>query len=57
MDLTYTARVTEAEGDSLTLELIEENPSGEVGFEGTVRVSKTEPQSIDRPLATAGGRT
>ena len=40
-DLAYTARVTAAEGDSLTLELIEENPSGEVGFEGTVRVSKT----------------
>ena len=30
-----------AEGDSMTLELIEEHPSGEVGFEGTVRVSKT----------------
>jgi hydroxyacyl-ACP dehydratase HTD2-like protein with hotdog domain len=40
VDLTYTARVTEAEGDSLTLELIEENPSGEVGFEGTARASK-----------------
>jgi len=38
--LTYTARVTAAEGDSLTLELIEESPSGEVGFEGTVRVSR-----------------
>ena len=40
-ELTYTARVTAAEGDSLTLELIEEQPSGDVGFEGTVRVSKT----------------
>ncbi|HEY1966767.1 MAG TPA: hypothetical protein VGH89_02365 [Pseudonocardia sp.] len=40
-DLTYTARVTAAEGDCLTLELIEENPSGQVGFEGTVGVSKT----------------
>jgi hydroxyacyl-ACP dehydratase HTD2-like protein with hotdog domain len=57
VDLTYTARVTEAEGDSLTLELIEENPSGEEGFEGTVRVSRTGPPSIDRPLATAGERT
>jgi 3-methylfumaryl-CoA hydratase len=25
----------------LTLELIEEHPSGEVGFEGTVQVSKS----------------
>jgi Acyclic terpene utilisation family protein AtuA len=33
-DLAYTARVTAADGDGLTLELIEENPSGEVGFEG-----------------------
>ena len=32
-ELAYTARVTAAEGDSLTLELIEENPSGEVGLE------------------------
>ncbi|HME74699.1 MAG: acyl dehydratase [Mycobacterium sp.] len=40
-ELTYTARVTAVEGDSLTLELIEEQPSGDVGFEGTVRVSKT----------------
>jgi hydroxyacyl-ACP dehydratase HTD2-like protein with hotdog domain len=40
-DVTYTARVTEAEGAGMTLELIEENPSGEVGFEGTVRVGKT----------------
>ena len=34
-DLAYSARVTAAEGDTLTLELIEENPSGELGFEGT----------------------
>jgi len=40
-ELTYTARVTAVEGDSLTLELIEMQPSGDVGFEGTVRVSKT----------------
>ena len=38
-ELTYTARVTAAEGDSLTLELIEQHDSGHVGFEGTVRVS------------------
>lgn len=40
-DLAYTARVTAAEGDSLTLELIEESPSGELGFEGTAQVSRT----------------
>ena len=40
-DLAYTARVTAAEGDSLTLELIEETPSGDLGFEGTARVSRT----------------
>jgi hydroxyacyl-ACP dehydratase HTD2-like protein with hotdog domain len=40
-ELTYTARVTAADGDSLTLELIEQQPSGDVGFEGTMRVSKT----------------
>jgi hydroxyacyl-ACP dehydratase HTD2-like protein with hotdog domain len=40
-DLTYSARVTEAEGDRLTLELIEETPSGGLGFEGTARVSRT----------------
>ena len=40
-DLAYTARVTATEDDTMTLELIEQQPSGEVGFEGTVRVSKT----------------
>ena len=40
-ELAYTARVTAAEGDSLTLELIEESPSGEPGFEGTAWVSRT----------------
>jgi hydroxyacyl-ACP dehydratase HTD2-like protein with hotdog domain len=40
-DMAYTARVTAADDDSMTLELIEQHPSGEVGFEGTVRVSKT----------------
>jgi hydroxyacyl-ACP dehydratase HTD2-like protein with hotdog domain len=43
--LAYTARVTEAEGDSMTLELIEEHPSGEAGLEGTVRVSRTRRQN------------
>jgi hydroxyacyl-ACP dehydratase HTD2-like protein with hotdog domain len=57
-DLTYTARVTAAEGDSLTLELIEENPSGEVGFEGTVWVSKTGAENTDgRLVSTVGERT
>ena len=40
-DLTYTARVTAADGDNMLLELIEEQPCGEVGFEGTAWVSKT----------------
>ena len=53
-DLTYTARVTAAEGDSLTLELIEENPSGEVGFEGTVQVSKTGGENTTGLVSTAG---
>jgi 3-methylfumaryl-CoA hydratase len=39
-DLTYTARVTAVEGDTMTLELIEQHPSGDVGFEATVSVSK-----------------
>jgi hydroxyacyl-ACP dehydratase HTD2-like protein with hotdog domain len=39
-DLAYTARVTAAEDDSLTLEVIEESPSGDLGFEGTAWVSK-----------------
>jgi 3-methylfumaryl-CoA hydratase len=40
-ELTYTARVTAAEGDSLTLQLVEEQGAGDVGFEGSVRVSPT----------------
>jgi len=40
-DLAYTARVTATEGDTMTLELIGQQPSGEVGFEGTVSVGKT----------------
>ena len=40
-ELAYTARVTATEDDTMTLELIEQQPSGEVGFEGTAWVSKT----------------
>ena len=40
-DLAYTARVAATEGDTMTLELIEQHSSGEVGFEGTVSVGKT----------------
>jgi hydroxyacyl-ACP dehydratase HTD2-like protein with hotdog domain len=40
-DLAYTARVTGVEGDTMTLEVIEEHSSGEAGFEGTVLVTKT----------------
>jgi 3-methylfumaryl-CoA hydratase len=57
-DLTYTAQVTAADGASLTLELIEENTSGEVGFEGTVWVSRTGAENTDgRLVSTAGERT
>jgi hydroxyacyl-ACP dehydratase HTD2-like protein with hotdog domain len=55
-EVAYTARVTETEGDGMTLELIEENPSGEVGFEGTVWVSRTGAPNTERPLATTGER-
>jgi 3-methylfumaryl-CoA hydratase len=40
-DLTYTARVTAAERNRMTLELTEENPSGELGFEGTASATRT----------------
>jgi 3-methylfumaryl-CoA hydratase len=40
-DLVYTARVTTAEGNNLTVELTEESSSGPLGFEGTAWVSKT----------------
>ena len=40
-DLAYTARVTAANGNTMTLELFEQHPSGEVGFEGTAWVSNT----------------
>ncbi len=56
-DLTYTARVTAVARDSLTLELIEENPSGEVGFEGTVRANKTAAENSERVLVTTAGAT
>ena len=39
-DLTYTARVTDVDGDTMTVELIEQHPSGSVGFEGTARVTR-----------------
>jgi hydroxyacyl-ACP dehydratase HTD2-like protein with hotdog domain len=40
-DLAYTARVTATDGDTMILELTEQDPSGEAGFEGTVWVSNT----------------
>jgi hydroxyacyl-ACP dehydratase HTD2-like protein with hotdog domain len=57
VDLTYTAQVTAAEDDSMTLELIEEQPSGEVGFEGTVQVSKTRAGSTHGVLVSTTGET
>ena len=40
-DLAYTARVTATDGDTMILELTEQDPSTEAGFEGTVWVSNT----------------
>jgi hydroxyacyl-ACP dehydratase HTD2-like protein with hotdog domain len=56
-ELTYTARVTAADGDSMTLELIEELPSGEVGFEGTVQVSRTTTENTGAILVSAAGES
>ena len=39
-DLAYTARVAAADGDTLTLELVEESRSGDRGFEGTAWVRR-----------------
>ena len=39
-NLAYTARVTTVDADTMTLKLSEQQPSGEVGFEGTVHVAK-----------------
>jgi hydroxyacyl-ACP dehydratase HTD2-like protein with hotdog domain len=39
-DLSYTARVTATEGDTMTLEITEDHPSATGGFEGTVWVTK-----------------
>jgi 3-methylfumaryl-CoA hydratase len=52
--VTYTARVTAAADDRLKLELIEENPSGEVGFEGTVSATKADIVDSARLLSVAG---
>jgi 3-methylfumaryl-CoA hydratase len=52
--LTYTARVTAADDDRVTVELIEENPSGEVGFEGTVAATRVDIVNEAPQLATAG---
>ena len=54
---TYTARVTAADDDRVTLELVEENPSGEVGFEGTVSATKTDIVDSARLLSVAGATT
>ena len=57
VELTYTARVTAADDDRVTLELIEENPSGEVGFEGTVSATKANTVEATRLLSVAGATT
>ena len=57
VELTYTARVVAVEDDSVTLELIEENPSGEVGFEGTVSANKADIVRSARLLSVTGATT
>ena len=57
VEVAYTARVTAVEDEQMTLELIEEQPSGEVGFEGTVQVMRTAANIGVRPLETAGAST
>ncbi len=54
-DLLYTGRVTAVDGDSVTLELIEENPSSEVGFEGTARASRIAAGATDGLLVSTAG--
>jgi hydroxyacyl-ACP dehydratase HTD2-like protein with hotdog domain len=54
VELTYTASVTGADDDRLSLELIEENPSGEVGFEGTVSATRVDIVESLRLLSVAG---
>ncbi len=54
-DLLYTGRVTAVDGDSVTLELIEENPSGELGFEGTARASRIAAGATDGLLVSTAG--
>jgi 3-methylfumaryl-CoA hydratase len=56
-DLAYTARVTEVQGDGMTLELTEEHPSGEVGFEGRVRVRMTGKQNTNGLRVPPPGET
>ena len=55
IDVTYTARVIAVDGNDVTLELIEENPSGEVGFEGSARASKIAANATDRLLVSNAG--
>jgi 3-methylfumaryl-CoA hydratase len=40
VDVAYRARVTAIDDRTMTLELTEVHPSGDVGFEGTVRVTR-----------------
>ena len=41
VDVAYIARVAAIEGDTMTLEVTEQQPSGSAGCEGTVSVTKT----------------
>jgi hydroxyacyl-ACP dehydratase HTD2-like protein with hotdog domain len=50
--LTYTARITAIENHTMTLELIEEHPSGNAGLEGTVTVTKTARELTNEALVS-----
>jgi hydroxyacyl-ACP dehydratase HTD2-like protein with hotdog domain len=57
VEVTYTARVIAVEDDQVTLELIEQNPSGEIGFEGTVSATRTNVAESARLMSVAGATT
>ena len=58
VEVAYSARVTAVDEHGMTLELVEEQLTGQVGFEGTVRVTPTaRVHTSGRTLATAGANT
>jgi hydroxyacyl-ACP dehydratase HTD2-like protein with hotdog domain len=58
VELTYTGRVTAVDADNVTLDVIEQNPAGDVGFEGKVSVTRTATaRTEDRHRANVGAAT